>query len=249
MPKTKTAEGGKTVRKVTTPSTTPAKVARSKAADWVAPVVGAATREEFDVRTRLLDAAEQLFADRGFNGVSTRQISAKARANQGAIPYYFSTKENLLREVFLRRIGTVQEERHIRMKALTDASKVPDVTAVLHALLEPAFRQSRESEHFRRLAGRLATDPTPEVRRMLHDLYSADNVYVHKALRAACPKLNDKEFYWRLYCVYGVMLYVQADTGKIQTLAGKEFDTSQPDVAIKYVMSFLVAGMNAPQVK
>lgn len=200
-----------------------------------------------DARTRLLDAAERLFADHGFNGVSTRRLSEAANVNQGSIPYYFGTKHGLFREVFVRRIAGVQEERHARMQALMAASPKPDVVDVLKALLEPAFRHSRDSEHFRRLAGRVATDPTPEVRLILGELYSESSVMIHKTLRAACPDLDEKEFYWRLFCVYGVMLYVQADTGKIQTLAGEDFDTSNPEIALQHALNFVVAGMRAPK--
>ena len=234
---TRRSESGKT------PVSAARRAARTEATD------SGSSPEDANVRTRLLDAAEQLFADCGFNGVSTRQISQQARANQGAILYYFGTKENLLREVFMRRIGPVQDERHARMKALLEAGERPDVTEVLRALLEPAFRQSRESDHFRRLAGRVATDPTPEVKRTLHSLYSADTLYIHKALRAACPDLDETDFYWRLYCVYGVMLFVQADTGKMQTIAGEDFDTSNPEVALKYVLNFLTAGVKAAKVR
>ena len=201
-----------------------------------------------DVRTRLLDEAERLFALLGFNGVTTRQISKAAQANQGSIPYYFGTKENLFREVILRRTGAVQEERHRRMAALMEGGGNPDVESVLRALLEPAFRHSRDSDHFRRLAGRVATDPTPEVQRVMRSIYNADTVQVHRALMAACPHLREKDLYWRLYCVYGVMLFVQADTGKIQTLAGADFDTSDPEVAVRHVLAFLLAGMSGPPV-
>lgn len=201
-----------------------------------------------DVRTRLLDEAERLFALLGFNGVTTRQISKAAQANQGSIPYYFGTKENLFREVILRRTGAVQEERHRRMAALMEGGGNPDVESVLRALLEPAFRHSRDSDHFRRLAGRVATDPTPEVQRVMRSIYNADTVQVHRALMAACPHLSEKDFYWRLNCVYGVMLFVQADTGKIQTLAGADFDTSDPEVAVRHVLAFLLAGMSGPPV-
>ena len=43
-------------------------------------------------RERLLDAAEELFAEAGFNGVSVRQIVERASVNLGAIPYHFGTK-------------------------------------------------------------------------------------------------------------------------------------------------------------
>ena len=54
-------------------------------------------------RERLLDAAEELFADYGFNGVSVRQIVEAAKVNLGAIPYHFGTKENLFKQVIYRR--------------------------------------------------------------------------------------------------------------------------------------------------
>lgn len=201
---------------------------------------------EPNARERLLDTAERLFAEQGFNGVATRQISQEAKVNQGAIPYYFGTKINLLREVLVRRIGPVQEERHRRMDELLRANPRPSPRDVLLALLEPAFRQSHRNVHYRRLAGRMATDASAQVRGLLHELYSSDSVRIHKVLRAACPGLDTTDFYWRLYCVYGVMLYVQADTGKIQTLAGKDFDTSRPEVALRYVLNFVTAGMEAP---
>ena len=48
---------------------------------------------DLDTRTRILDAAERLIAERGFHGVSLREITAAARANSAAIHYYFRRKE------------------------------------------------------------------------------------------------------------------------------------------------------------
>ena len=102
---------------------------------------------------------------------------------------------------------------------------------------------------YRKLAGRLATDPTPEVRKVMDELYSPKTLLFPKALRAACPQLDSEEFNWRLMCVYGAMFYVQADTGRMQTVAGPDFDTSDPDRALKYVLPFLAAGLRAPPTK
>ncbi|MFN6164670.1 MAG: TetR/AcrR family transcriptional regulator [Planctomycetota bacterium] len=49
-------------------------------------------------RGLLIDAAGELFAERGFNGVTARQIVAKAGVSLGAIPYHFGSMENLYRE-------------------------------------------------------------------------------------------------------------------------------------------------------
>jgi AcrR family transcriptional regulator len=203
-------------------------------------------RPKVGVRDRLLDAAERLFADNGFSGVSVRQIVTLADANLGSVTYYFSTKENLFKETILRRAGPLNDERKRRLDKLVAGGRKPDVAAVLEAMLLPAFRATQENTSFRKLLGRAAMDPTPEVRRVLAMIYNPDFVVLPRALRISCRELPDPDFYWRLMCVLGAMLYVQSDTGRIQTITGKAFDTSQPEVALKYILPFLAAGMEAP---
>ena len=195
-------------------------------------------------------AAEKLFADRGYNGVSVRDIAAAAKVNIGTIPYYFGTKEALLQEVFQRLVGPLIEERRERIEAVyAEAGEgVPDMRKTLRAALEPVFRQSRTSDTYRRLAGRSSTDPTAEVRRVLNQIYNPGNASVHRALRRACPHLSRTEFYWRFFCFHGAVQYVLADVGRIQAIAGEDFDTSNPQVALNYVIPFLAAAMLAPGV-
>jgi AcrR family transcriptional regulator len=196
-------------------------------------------------RERLLDAAEALFAEIGYAGISVREISARADVNLGSIPYYFGTKENLLKEVLLRRVLPINAERARLLKVVLENPK-PTVENILYAVLAPAFRSSRELTAYRKLAGRLATDPTPEVRKVMDDIYNPRTLMFPKALRSVCPQLDTEEFHWRLMCVYGSMFYVQADTGRMQTVAGPNFDTSDPELALNYVIPFLSAGLRAP---
>ena len=197
-------------------------------------------------KERLLDAAEELFADYGFNGVSVRQIVRAAKVNLGAIPYHFGTKENLFKQVIYRRALPLQKEREERIRTLTEGGKIPSLEGVLWALMEPAFRQSHENRSFRRLMGRASMDPTPQVSKLMAEIYSVAFMISPRELRKACADIPDEVFYWRLNCFYGVMLFVQADTGKIQTIAGSDFDTSRPDTALKYVIPFLAAGFKCP---
>jgi hypothetical protein len=131
------------------------------------------------------------------------------------------------------------------MAELLARTPEPSLEDLLWALLEPAFRTSRENDAFRRLLGRASMDPTPEVRRLMVEIYTLDFMIVPRTLRAYFEAMDETEFHWKLNCFYGVMLFVQADTGKIQTIAGDDFDTSQPAVALKYVVPFLAAGLRA----
>src|SRR5689334_17647730 len=69
----------------------------------------------FSTKQRILDSAESLFARHGFAGASLRQVTATANVNLAAVNYHFGSKENLINEVFRRRLDALNEER---LKAL-----------------------------------------------------------------------------------------------------------------------------------
>ena len=73
-----------------------------------------------DTRERILDVAERLFARRGIDAVSVRDIIRKAGANLGAINYHFGTKRKLIIAVFDRRVSPVTKER---LSALDELEK------------------------------------------------------------------------------------------------------------------------------
>ncbi len=202
-------------------------------------------------KERLLISAERLFTEKGYNGVSVRDIAAGAKVTVGSIRYHFGSKEDLLKAVFERLVRPLSEQRRGRIEGVYKESRgqVLDVCKVLEAALEPVFRLSRENDTYRRLIGRSSTDPTAEVKKLMRELYQPDKTNVHKALRRACPHLPRTEFYWRYFCYYGATQYVLADVGRMQMIAGKKFDSSDPDVALKYVIPFLAAGMLAPSIE
>ena len=78
------------------------------------------------VRQRLLAEATRLFAERGFESTSVQEIVAAAGVTKGAMYHYFSSKDDLLHEIYMRVLrmqmerlfeiadgpGTVQERLH-----------------------------------------------------------------------------------------------------------------------------------------
>ena len=58
-----------------------------------------------ETRGRILDAAEALFVEHGLEATSMRMITALAGVNLAAVNYHFGSKENLIQEVFRRRLG------------------------------------------------------------------------------------------------------------------------------------------------
>jgi AcrR family transcriptional regulator len=82
-------------------------------------------------RDALLDAAEQVFAAKGFEGASVREITALARANLGAITYHFGSKASLYEAV----ISRAQEAMLSRVEAAAwgSGSALDRIEAVVRA--------------------------------------------------------------------------------------------------------------------
>src|SRR5258708_38675381 len=77
----------------------------------------AKSREDLETRSRLLNAAARLFAERGFAKVTVRDICKKARANVAAVNYHFGGKDGLYRAVMRMALETMQ--------ATTQAAQTP----------------------------------------------------------------------------------------------------------------------------
>lgn len=195
-----------------------------------------------------LDAAERQFAENGYAGAKIRAIADEARANLGALHYYWGSKESLFRAVCRRRMAPMIEERMARFARLGDGPV--EVEAILRAYFEPAFLSHRENPAKRRLFcqtyARILTDPSPEVKAIMADIFAEPTSCFVKLLRRACASIDDAAFYWRLHCVFGVFQHAASYTENIGVLAEGRFDMSDLDAGIDRIIQFVTAGMTAP---
>ena len=103
-----------------------------------------------ETREQLLAAAERLFAERGFAGVSVRVIAAEAGVNWSLVGYYFRGKDGLLAEVYRRHCTTLNRER---LRMLTEARRTGlQLESVIEAFVRPALTE---------IQGAMATMMTP----------------------------------------------------------------------------------------
>lgn len=92
--------------------------------------------ELHQTKQRLLDAAEELFVSRGFDEVSIRELAAAAGVNVAAVNYHFQGKDNLYREVIIRRFSTYRDRTLAEMQeVLDDAGGRPALDAVIRLLV------------------------------------------------------------------------------------------------------------------
>src|SRR5258706_15425661 len=63
-----------------------------------------------DTKTRILDAAEQLFMEHGFEATSLRQLTSASGGNLAAVNYHLGSKEELFQAVLTRRLDPMNQE-------------------------------------------------------------------------------------------------------------------------------------------
>ncbi|MBN9428528.1 MAG: TetR/AcrR family transcriptional regulator [Burkholderiales bacterium] len=204
---------------------------------------------------RILTVAEQLFLRYGFKGVSMRLLTRESKVNLSAVHYHFGGMEGVLRTIFERHVVSLNQERHERLDAFLTDSQAPLASAerLIEAYILPSLRNPASAKAprgtFARLQAQLSVDPSPEVRRVIDGGYDEIGTRFAKMLRKICSHLSDREFLWRLHCIYGSMFYAQVDTGRTQKIGGfmnMKFDQADREEGIRMIAAFLAAGMMAP---
>ena len=206
-----------------------------------------------DTKTRILDAAEQLFMEHGFEATSLRQLTTAAGVNLAAVNYHFGSKEELFQAVLTRRLDPMNQERIDLLERLErEASGKPlSVERILSAMLIPALKLARDEKrggkNFLRLVGRAYADPAPFIRHFLSQQYVEMINRYKEAFLKALPHLSRQELTWRLHFVMGALSYTLAGTDALKLFAQvAAADKDNDELLLQRLAPFLVAGLKAP---
>lgn len=158
-------------------------------------------------KQRLLDAAERLVAERGFDGVSLRDITTGAGANVAAVNYHFGSKEQLYEAVQGRYLLPMNEERLQMLEQVEhDGGGVRDVlVAFMRPLLTMVTRSKLSEQLFFKLVGRCVMDQNMKMSgEMTESFQQVAQVFI-QALSRRLPDLSVEELLWRLHFSAGVV--------------------------------------------
>src|SRR5213080_4689568 len=117
------------------------------------------TRGAPATKERILDSAESLFMEHGFEATSLRSITAAAAVNLAAVNYHFGSKEELFQAVLTRRLDPMNHDRLTLLTRLeAEAAPRPlSCEKILGAMFIPALRLARDprrgGKNFLRLLG------------------------------------------------------------------------------------------------
>jgi AcrR family transcriptional regulator len=207
-------------------------------------------KPQHETRTRILDAAEELFMQHGFEGTSMRHLTSRAGVNLAAVNYHFGSKDALIEAVFRRRLDPMNAERIAELERLESTSTLSP-EAIIRAFLRPSLRLIEDakggSRNFIRLLGRTYTEPTKSVRALIGQMYAPAMERYKGALERALPQMPHEELVWRMHFMFGTLAYTLAATDTVQLIAGcKPEDRYDARLLEERLAAFLAAGLNAP---
>lgn len=203
------------------------------------------TAIQFSTKDRILNAAEALFAEQGFSATSLREVTSRADVNIAAVNYHFGSKENLVNEVFRRRMDEMSQARLTLLKA-AEAEQPGQIEAILRAFIIPALGVSTErgGVAFIRVIARAYAEKNDSLRTFLSARYGHVLREFAKALAPCLPGISKEQLYWRLDFVIGALTYAMSDFGVIKRPSGIS-EATHRERATQELIAFAVAGLRA----
>ncbi|WBQ13856.1 TetR family transcriptional regulator [Hyphomonadaceae bacterium BL14] len=198
-------------------------------------------------REKLLDAAEMLFALKGFHGVTVRAIAREADSDPALVTYYFGGKRELFDDVLLRRAEQLNQVRLQELEAC-EREAGPDgptveqiIAAFTHPLLERSIHGDPGWKSYFALLGQITNAPDwggavmskyydPIVRRFL------------QSIRKALPDCPEEELFWSYHFLSGALVLTFAETGRIDTLSDGLCKSTDIKAVADRLPDFIAAG-------
>ncbi|MEI5998530.1 TetR/AcrR family transcriptional regulator, partial [Paraburkholderia bengalensis] len=212
-------------------------------------------RHTGDTKARILNAAETLFIEYGYEAMSLRQITSMAEVNLAAVNYHFGSKESLMHAMLSRHLDLLNHER-LKLLDRFDALLGPRVTCehVLGAMFIPALRMSHDTHDtriagkaFLRLLGRAYSDPSPFTRAFLKTHYASVSARFFDSFQRALPHLPREELRWRLHFAIGALSGVLAGADTDNLISEFAQDKSMNGLQlIARLASPIVSALKAP---
>ena len=207
------------------------------------------TNKQDITKDRILNKAEMLFAQRGYHGVTVREITEAASCNLAAVNYHFGNKWRLYLAVFHSkwlprakrlRENLIEELSEYKSPTLTDVVK-----ALSHAFLKGPITDEERSRHslliFRELA-----EPTEAFElvasQALRPLFQA----ITERLRPVMPPdLDDKRLALNIFSVFAMVTYFNFARAAVTNITGQEYDQDFKSLLVEHITNFSLKGLGA----
>jgi len=193
--------------------------------------------------TRLLDAAERLFGEHGYDGVGMRMLADEAKTNLGAATYYYGSKEALYLETFMRRFRPTEAAR-LRMlsEAEAEAGENPvTVEKIVECMIRPPFESGLEHPAFQQFLARNLFMPPPFLHAAIHKEIEPSIAAFIAALSRSLPDVPVDLLHLRSMFSMGALLMFSMQAGKMPAIRNAKFQ----ETLLRELVRFISTGLQS----
>lgn len=197
----------------------------------------------------ILDAAELVFADKGFNGASMREIATQAGVAQALIHYHFDNKEKLFEAMAARQANAINGSRAELLTALLARSEPPILEDIVEALFRPTIetgkKLSKGGGGFSRILVSIANSNDPRDTQLVERYYDPIAQQFIDAFSQIEPDLQYKDAVWTYMFSIGVGMTMMAQTGRSKRLSKGACDDSDIEEMLSEIVIYVCGGIRA----
>lgn len=197
-------------------------------------------------RERILDEAERLFAEMGFDAVSVRQITSAARTNLAAVNYHFGGKDNLYLEVFRQRWMPRARRVFGRLEALEarpDVGPEQVVAMVVEAFLVGLADQEERRRHSL-LIMREVTRPGPAFDMVAQEVMRPFVERTRRLLAAHLPGADQERLTLYVLSVFFQSLHFSFARNMVMKATGQSYDAAFLGRLTAHLVDFALHGLD-----
>ena len=199
-------------------------------------------------RDRLLDEAEDLFAQRGFHAVSVREITRAAGSNLAAVNYHFGNKQNLYLEVFrsrwMPRASRIQQT--FRQSLRKNGSPTPDmvIQSFARAFLEGPMSPDERTRHLKLISGELA-QPTEAFELVVEQVFRPLFRKLLEDLRKVMPdSVDEKQMALNVFSILSMVLYFNFARPLISRFVDGPQESEMDTRLVDHIVHFSLNGVD-----
>lgn len=198
------------------------------------------------IKDRILDEAEKLFADKGFDAVSVREITTAADAHLSAVNYHFDSKHNLYLEVFRQRC-LPRAKRILAYLDTLDHQDQPSLEQIVRSLAQ-AFIQGFDNDEERlrhhQLIHHEISNPS-EALQIIID--GATGPIFRRLIKMMKPHIqSDLTIQQGMLCLFSVfsqVLVFSFSRHMVSGLTGREYDEQFREELVEHITRFSLLGL------
>ena len=206
------------------------------------------TKEARITRKRLLEAAEELFAQKGFDGTTIRDITTKARRGLASINYFYGDKRELYEELFRLRLREMNESRIKTIETIMSDKSELTLEKLFYAysvdFLKP-FADPQQSQRFMQLFFREMAEQRLPRNMFLDELAAPSIAAMEEAIAVVCPNINKHDTLMCVLSLTGQLVHIMQVKVLFEGAQGHSITSINIDESINHIVKFSAAGIRA----